>query len=66
MSHRIGRIRRRARRAGPAGGRGSSSAVRAALKAGSLQAKLKVGPQNDAYEREADAVAARVMGGADG
>ncbi len=61
MTHKIGRVRRRIRRAAAAGARGSVGPMRRALQAGSLQAKLKVGPQNDAYEREADAVAAQVM-----
>lgn len=63
MTHKIGRIRRRARRVGQGAGRGASAAMRRALQAGTLQAKLKVGPQNDAYEREADSVAAQVMDG---
>ena len=63
MTHMIGRVRRRARRSSPAGARGYSNAVSRALRSGTLQAKLKVGPQNDAYEREADAVASRVMEG---
>lgn len=61
MGHFIGRIRKRARRTAKPGAGGSSGAVRAALQAGEVQAKLQVGPQNDAYEREADAVAARVV-----
>lgn len=62
MTHVIGRIRRRAARTGSAGTR-QSGAARSALYAGNLQAKLKVGAQNDAYEREADSVASRVMAG---
>lgn len=61
MGHFIGRIRKRARCSVKPGARGNSPAVRAALHAGQVQAKLRVGPQNDAYEREADAVAARVV-----
>lgn len=56
MAHLIGRIRRRARK--PVAG---GSPVRLSPQAGRLQGKLQVGPQNDAYEREADAVAAQVM-----
>ncbi|MEL6884220.1 MAG: DUF4157 domain-containing protein [Pseudomonadota bacterium] len=63
MTHKIGRIRRRARRVGQGAGRSASAAMRAAVQSGNLQAKLKVGPQNDAYEREADSVAAQVMDG---
>lgn len=58
MPHVIGRIRRRARRAVSAA---RSNTSVSALNAGRLQAKLQVGPQNDAYEREADRVAERVM-----
>lgn len=61
MGHFIGRMRKRARRMAKPGARGNSGAVRAALQAGEVQAKLQVGPQNDAFEREADAVAARVV-----
>ncbi len=63
MTHVIGRIRRRVRRAGPSGGRGISGAVRRAVQAGNIQAKLKVGAQNDTFEREADSVASHVMAG---
>lgn len=59
----IGRVRRRARRFSPASARGNVDAVRRALRAGTVQAKLRVGAQNDAYEREADTVAAQVMEG---
>ena len=63
MSHMIGKVRRRARRRANWAARGSGDAVRRALRPGGIQAKLKVGATNDAYEREADAVAARVMAG---
>ncbi|HEX5870552.1 MAG TPA: hypothetical protein VFY65_09060 [Longimicrobium sp.] len=42
------------------------SGVRLRAPAGSLQAKLVVGPPGDAYEQEADRVAAAVMDGSAG
>jgi hypothetical protein len=62
MTHVIGRIRRGGGRKSASGSR-NFGAMRQALQAGSVQAKLKVGAQNDAYEREADSVASHVMAG---
>jgi len=60
MAHKIGRIRR------PAQLLSSTVLARRSIKAGALQAKLRVGPQNDAYEREADRVAEQVMNAPEG
>jgi len=38
-----------------------NQAVRRLFESGILQAKLKIGPQNDIYEQEADRVADQVM-----
>ena len=63
MAHLVGHVRRRIRRVAAARWAGGGEAVRRALRGGAIQPKLKVGPPDDAYEREADAVAARVMAG---
>jgi hypothetical protein len=61
MSHRVGKVRRRAARlVGPLP-RGGAEAVRRVLRGLGAQAKLRLGAPDDACEREADAVAARVM-----
>ena len=60
MSHHVGKVRRRLVRTGPAL-RGGADAVRHALRGLGVQAKMRIGAPDDAYEREADAVAARVM-----
>jgi hypothetical protein len=59
----VGHVRRRIRRFAAARWAGGGEAVRRALRGAAIQPKLRVGPQDDAYEREADAVAARVMAG---
>jgi hypothetical protein len=61
MAHLVGHVRRRSRRFAAMRWAGGSEAVRRALRGAAIQPKLKVGPPDDAYEREADAVAARVM-----
>ena len=63
MAHLVGHVRRRIRRFAAARWAGGGDAVRRALRGAGMQPKLKVGPPDDAYEREADAVAARVMAG---
>ena len=61
MTHIIGKIRTRKRQRVV---RASllSNAVRRAIRPAGLQAKLKIGAPDDAFEREADRVASHVMG----